>query len=329
MDRSVRSSLRGIAWLLVALLVPLASFDAAAQGAFPSKPVRFVVPFPPGGTNDTLARLLGTKLAALWGQPVVVDNRAGANGAIGTDIAAKSPGDGYTMLMTSDTHVITPLLTRTPYDPIADFAPVALVATTEIMLVVNPQVPANSLAEFIALAKAKPGQINFASPGNGNSLHLIGELFQSMTGTRMVHVPYKGAGPAVADLIGGQVQAFFSPPINVVQHAKAGKLKALAVSGSQRLAAMPEVPTFAEAGLAGFDVRVWQGVLVPASTPKDVVAKIAADLDKVMRDDGVKGDLLKGGMDSTYVAPDRFAETLRADTAKYRKIITDANVKLD
>ncbi len=325
------SSRRAIARIAVvaAVFLSAVAIPAIGQSNYPNKPVRFVVPFPPGGTNDTLARLLGQKLSTLWGQPVVVDNRAGANGAIGTEVAAKSAGDGYTMLMTSDTHVITPLLTKTPYDPIADFAPVAVVATTEIMLVVNPGVPANTLQEFIALLKSRPGQLNFASPGQGNSLHLIGEQFLAMTGTKMVHVPYKGAGPAVAELIGGQVQAFFSPPINVVQHAKAGKLKALAVSGPRRLETMPDVPTFAEAGLQNFDVRVWQGVFVPASTPKEIVSKIATDLEKVMTDETVRTDLTKGGMDSAFIGPSQFAGMLRSDAAKYQKIISQANVKLD
>lgn len=317
-------------WLpALAFLCLGASPVAAADSDFPSKAVRFVVPFPPGGTNDTLARLLGQRLSTLWGQPVVVENRGGANGAIGTDIAAKSPADGYTMLMTSDTHVITPLLTRTPYDALKDFAPVAVVATSEIVLVVNPGVPAKDLASFVSLLKEKPGQLNFASPGNGNSLHLVGEQFLAMTGTKMTHVAYKGAGPAVTDLISGQVQAFFSPTINVVQHVRSGRLRAIAVSGSARAPAMPDVPTFAEAGLAGFDVRIWQGVLVPAGTPPAIVTRLAADLEKVMSDSAVRADLSGRGMDPAFIGPTPFATLLDSATTKYRKIIDDANVRLD
>ncbi len=307
----------------------VAPFQALAQSGFPSRPVRFVVPFPPGGTNDTLARILGQRLSNAWGQAVVIENRAGANGAIGTDVAAKSAGDGHTMLMTSDTHLITPLLTKTPYDPIGDFAPVAVVATSELVLVVNKDLPVNNLQDFIAYVSARPGKVNFASPGNGNSLHLAGELFSRLTATKMVHIPYKGAGPAVTDLLGGQVQAFFSPPINVTQHIKAGRLKAIAVSGSKRLGALPEIATFAESGLQNFDVRIWQGVFVPASTPADTVDKLAAEIQKALADDGIRSELAKGGMDAGFLGPAPMAALVRSDTAKYRKIITDAQIKLD
>jgi len=328
MDR-ISQGRRAVLACLASAAASLSPVSLLAQSGFPSRPAKFVVPFPPGGTNDTLARMLGQKLSAAWGQPVVIDNRAGANGAIGTDFAAKSPADGYTMLMTSDTHIITPLLAKTSYDAIADFAPVAVVATTELLLVLNKDVPANNLQEFIALLKSAPGKVNFASPGNGNSLHLAGELFGVLTATKMVHVPYKGAGPAVTDLLGGQVQSFFSPPINVVQHVKAGRLKAIAVSGPRRLSTLPEVSTFAEAGLQNFDVRVWQGIFMPANTPKDVVDRIAADIEKVLADEGVKSELAKGGMDSGFIGPAQFAGMLRADTAKYRNVITKAMIKID
>lgn len=323
MHKFAKLACHGLTALLLAVTCPL-----LAQ-SFPNKPVKFVVPFPPGGTNDTLARLLGQKLSVLWGQPVLIENRAGANGAIGTEVAAKSPGDGYTMLMTSDTHLITPLLTKTPYDSITDFKPIAVVATSELLLVVNNNVAANNLQEFISLLKSSPGKLNFASPGNGNTLHLTGELFCTLTGTRMNHVPYKGAGPAVTDLIGGQVQAFFSPPINVVQHVKAGRLKAIAVSGPRRLEALPDVQTFSQEGLQNFDVRVWQGVFVPAASSKEVTDRLSADFEKVMAESSIRSDLLKGGMDSTYIGPAQFATMLRADIAKYRKIIVEANINLD
>ncbi|NBS65167.1 MAG: tripartite tricarboxylate transporter substrate binding protein [Betaproteobacteria bacterium] len=262
-------------------------------------------------------------------QPSCEVCRSGANGAIGTDVAAKSAGDGYTMLMTSDTHLITPLLAKTPYDPISDFAPVGIVATSELVLVVNKDLPVSTLRDFISYVNAKPGRVNFASPGNGNSLHLAGELFGSLTATKMVHIPYKGAGPAVTDLLGGQVQAFFSPPINVIQHIKAGRLKAIAVSGTNRLGALPEVATFAEGGLQNFDVRIWQGVFVPASTPKDLVERLAADIQRALADDGIRSELAKGGMDAGFLGPAQMAALVRSDTAKYRKIIVDAQIKLD
>lgn len=320
----IRRAILGLLALLSMAIPHLGWADA-----FPSKAVRFIVPFPPGGTNDTLARLLGPRLTEIWSQPVVVENRAGASGAIGTGIAATSSADGYTMLMTSDTHVITPLLSKTPYDPISDFAPVAVVATSEIVLAVNPGIQATDLRSFIDLLKSNPGKLNFASPGNGNSLHLIGEQFLALTGTKMTHVPYKGAGPAITDLISGQVQAFFSPTINVAQHVKSGRLRALAVSGPKRLSSLPDVPTFTEAGLSGFDVRIWQGVLVPAGTPQDVVAKLADSFKRVLDDRSVREDLSGRGMDPGFTGPQGFAALLKNDAAKYQKIINDARITID
>lgn len=302
---------------------------AIAQQAYPTKPMHIIVTFAPGGSNDILARLFGPKLTEAWGQPVIVDNRPGANGVNGAVDLIKAAPDGHTIMMHSSTHIITPLLVKVPYDTIKDFAPVASVCLSEDVLVINPSVQANNLKELIALAKSKPGQLNFGSSGNGGSLHLAGELFAIMAGIKMQHIPYKGALPVVTDLIGGQVQLFFSPPIVVLPHIKSGKIKALAISGKARNAALPQVPTFTEAGLPGFEVGVWQGFFAPPATPKAIVDKLSAQIGKIVAMPDINKALASQGMEPYITGPEQFAAVIKADVAKWGKIIKTANVKLE
>jgi tripartite-type tricarboxylate transporter receptor subunit TctC len=265
---------------LAAAACALLAQSAVAQ-SYPSKPVRIVVPFPAGGTTDIVARLVGSELQKMWGQPVVIENRGGAGGNIGTDVVAKSPADGYTLLMgTVGTHAINlPLYTqgggKLPYDPIKDFVPITLVAAVPNVMVVPASLPVNSVKEFIALARSKPGQLNMASSGNGTSIHLSGELFKSLTKTYMVHLPYRGSAPALQDLIAGNTQVMFDNLPSALPHIRSGRLKALAVTSLERAPALPNVPTMEEAaGLKGFDATSWFGLLAPAGIPREIVAKV-------------------------------------------------------
>ncbi len=308
----------------------LAASVAFAQG-YPSKPVRMVVPFPPGGTTDILARAVGQKLSEAWGQQVVIDNRPGAGGNIGTDIVAKAPADGYTLLMgTVGTHAINAsLYAKLPFDPIKDFAPVALVASVPNVLVVNATIPATSVKELIALAKSKPGQLNFASSGNGTSIHLSGELFKSMTGTSILHIPYKGSSPALTDLIGGQTNMMFDNLPSSMGHIKSGKLRALAVTSAKRSPALPDVPTIAEAGVAGYEASSWFGVLAPGGTPKEIVAKINADIVKALGVPEIKERLSSQGAEPVGNTPEQFAAYIGTELVKWAKVVKDSGAKIE
>src|SRR5258706_1187098 len=255
---------------------------AIAEG-YPSKTIRIMVPSPPGGFNDTLARTLGQKLTEKWGQPVIVDNRPGGGTTIGTNLAAKSPPDGHTLLIVSFAFGVNPaLFASLPYDTAGDFSPIVLAATTPNLLVVNPGLPVKSVKELVAFARSKPGKLNYASAGNGSSNHLSMELFKNLTGVDAVHIPYKGSAPAVTDLIGGQVDLMFDNVPNVIQQVKATKLRVLAVSSKQRSAFLPDVPTVSESGVPGFDVSVWFGVVAPAGTSAPVVAKLNAEINRIL-----------------------------------------------
>ncbi len=302
---------------------------AVAQQAYPAKPVRLVVPYAPGGSTSALAHLVGTQLSGAWGQQVVVDHRAGGNTVIASDYLSKSAPDGYTLMLTSNAHVVIPQLLPTPFDPIKDFAPIATISSTELMLLVNPSFPANTLQEFIALAKSKPGQINYASAGTSSATHLAGEILATMAGIKIQHVPYKGSGPAIADLLGGQVQASFQTPIVAIPHLKAGKLKALGVSGENRLAVLPQVPTLAEAGLSGFNVSTWFGMVAPADTPKPIIEKVAQDLKKIMATPEFKEKLAGLGLDPFFTPSAQFGELMKSDMARFAKVIKSANIKLE
>lgn len=302
---------------------------AAAQD-YPSKPIRFITPYPPGGTTTLLSRLVGQKLTDSWGQPVIVENRPGGNTIIGTEAAAKSPPDGYTILLAASSHILSPLLLpRLPYDTIKDFTAIATLASTEQLLVLHPTLAANNLREFIALAKSRPGQLNYASTGSGGIQHLASEFFNILAGVRLQHIPYKGSGPALIDLIGGQIQVYFAPPINAIPHVKGGKLRAIAVSGESRLSALPQVPTFSQAGLAGFDVRTYSGVVAPAGTPQAIVTKLATEIARILAAHDVRDSLASQGMDTFINGPEQYAALMKADMAKFAKVIKTANIKLD
>jgi tripartite-type tricarboxylate transporter receptor subunit TctC len=319
----------GIRRLAIVLWGLLAAHAAFAQQDYPSRSIRMIVPFPPGGATNVVARVVAQKLQDAWGQPVVVDNRPGGNTIIGTDALAKSPPDGYTIAVVLNNFVITPLLQTTPYDPLKDFAPVATVASGEILLVVHPSVPAKNLQELIALAKAKPGELNYASAGNGTPLHLAAESFNQLAGVKIQNVPYKGGGPALADLLGGQVQMQFSGPLSALPHIQTGKLRPIAFSGPKRFAGLPDVPTFAEQGLPAYNATFWFAILAPAGTPKTVVDKLSAQIAKVIEMPDVKETFVSQGIDPWYQSPEQFAALLRSDTARFAQLIKTANIKGD
>jgi tripartite-type tricarboxylate transporter receptor subunit TctC len=314
---------------LVALGV--AAPASAQGGGYPGKPIRIVVPFPPGGTTDILARAVGQQLAQAWGQQVIVDNRPGAGGNIGSELVAKSAPDGYTLLMgTVGTHAINPsLYAKMPYDHVKDFTPVILVAGVPNVLVVHPSVPANTVAELIAYGKANPGKLNFASSGSGTSIHLAGELFKVQTGLQMTHVPYKGSAPAIQDLLGGQVQLMFDNLPSALPQIKAGKLRALGVTSATRAAALPDVPTIAESGLPGFEASSWFGLLAPAGTPADVVARLDAEVAKWLASPEAKEKLLAQGAIAGGGTPEDFAKHIAAETAKWAKVVKESGAKVD
>ncbi len=310
--------------LIAGLLTALAGF-ASAQQAYPSRPIRFILPYAAGGNTSVLARLIAQKLTKSWGKQLIVDNRAGGNTIIGTETLAKSPPDGYTILMTTATHTI---LNPVPYDPIKDFAPVATLTSSEKVLVIHPSLPANTLREFIALAKSKPGELNYSSPGAGGVQHLAGELFNLLAGVKMQHIPYKGGGQAVTDLIAGEVQLSFQNSIAVIAHIKNGRLRGIAVSGENRLASLPQIPTFTEAGLPGFGVNTWFGVLAPAGTPKEIIDKLSTEIARILNMPDIRERLAALEMYPFISTPDQFAALMKADMAKYAKIIKAANIQL-
>jgi len=314
--------------VVVAFSLVAAVGIAAAQQAYPSKPIRLIIPFPPGGGTDPIARFIGQKITESWGQPVVADNRPGANTIIATEAVAKAAPDGYTLLLTpTGTFATAPLLLPTPYDVLRDFAPVAAFAASEWVLVVHPSVPARTLQEFIAYAKSR-GDFNYASAGTGNPNHLAGELLNMMTGAKMQHIPYKGSGPAITELIGGQVQMHIATPTSVAAHIRSGKLRALAVSGKSRSRIVPEVPTFDEAGLVGFDMRVVYGLIAPRGTPPDVLAKLSAEIARIAGTLEFKDMLSAQGLEPTTAGPDQFADIIKTDITKFANIIKTANIKL-
>ena len=312
--------------LFAAATVSLSCFGQA----YPSRALRMVVPFPPGGPTDITGRTLAQKLSERWNQPVVVENRPGAGSIIGTEIAAKSAPDGYTILLGSNSIALQPLLqSKLPYDPQRDLLPVILAVRIPNVLIVHPSVPANTLAEFIALAKAKPATINYASVGNATGPHLFGELFRGMTGVDIVHVPYKGTAPAVNDLLAGQVQALFDSLATALPNIRAGKLRALGVTSLQRSKSAPDIPTISEAGAPGYEATGWFGVLVPAGTPGDIVAKMNAELGIILKQPDVEERFLKFGAEGGGGTPEQFAEFIRAEQVKWGKVIREARIRID
>lgn len=298
---------------------------------YPSKPIRLIVPFPPGGTTDVVARLVAAKISAAWGEQVVTDNRPGAGGTIGTEIAAKSPADGYTILMGSiTTHAVNPALyKKLNFDPIKDFTPVVLAVSSPQLLVVHPSVPAKNAREFIALAKSKPGQLNYASAGAGTSPHLTFELFKSAAGIDVVHIPYKGTGPAITELVGGQVQAMITGVVALMPHVKSQKLRALAVTSAKRVEAIPDVPTLEESGLKNFDVSSWFGFFVPAGTPKPIVAKLNAEVRKVLAMPDVRERLFGLGADPAGDTPEEFAHYVKSEMERWGKVVRATGARVN
>lgn len=310
-------------------VVPAAS-ALAAEARFPTRPVRFIVPFPPGGGNDIIARQLGPKMSEGLGQPVLIENRPGAGGNVGTEAAAKSPADGHTIVIASNQVTINPsLYAKLPFDIERDFTPVALVASVPMLLVVNPSLPAKSVRELIADAQARPRQINHGTPGAGTPQHLAFEVFNKMARVEITHVPYKGTGPAIADLLGGQIQAAFATLASVDPHVKAGKLRALAVATPKRASVLPDVPTVAESGVPGYDVPLWYSVLAPAGTPKDVVERLSAEIAKAVRSPDVRDKMLQQGFEITYQAPGELDALMRSEIARWRKIIGETGIKVE
>jgi tripartite-type tricarboxylate transporter receptor subunit TctC len=317
-----------IATLLIAAVLPLSALSQAWPNA---KPVRLIVPFAPGGNVDITARTIAPGLGEAIGQTVVVENRSGAGGVLGADLVAKSPADGYTLLMGSNSTVsVAPALyPRNPYHPVRDFAPVALIAATPFVLVAHPSVPARNLSELISYAKANPGSLTMASGGNGSSNHLVGELFQSVTGTKLLHVPYKGAGAVAADLMGGQVQLLFDQLAASTPNIKSGRIKAIAVTSATRASVVPDVPTMVESGIKDMDVINITGVLAPAGTPPEIVARLNAALQKVLLRPEVKERFATLGVTALGGSPEEFSTFIRDDFAKWTKVIKDANIKAE
>ena len=316
----------------IACIAALGFASIHAQPAnYPTKPIRLIVPFPPGGATDILARAVAQRWTEALGQSVVVENRPGAGGNIGSDLVAKASPDGYTLLMgTVGTHAINAsLYPSMPYDHVKDFAPVILVAGVPNVMEVNPGVPAKTVQEFIAYAKANPGKINFASSGNGTSIHLSGELFKVMTGVQMTHVPYKGSAPALTDLIGGQVQVMFDNLPPSLPHIKAGKLRALAVTSAARTPALPDVPTVAESGVPGFEASSWFGVLAPAGTPRPIIDRLNAEVAKWLATPEAKERMVSLGANAMGGSPEDFAAHIRAETAKWAKVVKESGAKPD
>jgi tripartite-type tricarboxylate transporter receptor subunit TctC len=314
----------------LACLLALAALPALAQG-YPNKPIRLIVPWPPTGTVDILGRTLGQKLSENMGQPVVIDNRGGANGIIGSDAAAKAPADGYTLLVENFTgHAINATLQpKMPFDSLRDFVHISLLAWVPDAIVSLPTLPANNVQEFIALAKAQPGKLTYASFGVGSSAHMAGELFKIMAGVDILHVPYKGGGPAIADLLAGQVSVYIPVLPSVVPHVKAGRLKLLAVTGAQRSSAMPDVPTVAESGLPGFEASNWYGLMAPAGTPLDVVARLNAETAKALQDADVRKKLAALGFEIKTSTPQEFTSLLKSETEKWAKVVKASGARAE
>ncbi|MBX9813061.1 MAG: tripartite tricarboxylate transporter substrate binding protein [Burkholderiales bacterium] len=313
--------------LFVTLL--MVCVPAQAQ-TYPVKPIRIIVPFAPGGGADIIARILAQKMTDSWGQQVVVDNRAGASGNIGNELVAKAAPDGYTLLMASSALAINPSVYKSvPYDAVRDFAPITRPALLPNILVVHPSLPVKTVKDLVVLAKSKPGQISYASAGAGTGTHLAGEMFKIMAGVDMVHVPYKGGGAVISDLLGGQVALTFATLPSVMPYVKAGRLRAVAMTTTQRWPGLPEVPTIAESGFPGFEISTWIGLLAPAGTPKDVVGKLHGEMVRILKLPDVRERFESLGMEPVGDTPDQFAQYIRSELAKYAKVVKQSGARVD
>ena len=325
----MKSAFRFASLALAAAMLVVPAGSVLAQ-AYPTKPITLIVPFPAGGTTDALARTIGQKLQEAWGQPVIVDNRGGAGATIGANMVAKAAPDGYTLLMGAIHHTIAPsVYKKLPYNFQKDLAAVTVVAVVPNVLVVNPSVSAKSVKELIEYAKANPGKLTYGSNGNGTAQHLIGTQFNLLAGTDIAHVPYKGSGPLTTDLLAGQISMSFDTVTPVLQYIKAGKLRPLAVATAKRSTALPDVPTLSEAGLTGFDVASWYGVLAPAGTPKEIVAKLHDEIVKILNMPEVKKRFADLGAEPVGNTPEQMAAQIKSETDKFAKLVKDANVKVE
>lgn len=317
-------------WIRQLFLVAIAGTFAMTSNAqtFPNRPIKLIVPFAPGGTTDMVARIIGTKLAEVMGQSVIVDNRGGGGTVIGTDALARSPADGYTIMLATPDFTVNPsLLSSLPYDTLKDFSPIALIATYPMVLVSNAEHKLDSVADLLSKARARPGQINFASGGSGSMPHLCAELLNNLAGVNMMHVPYKGNGPAVTDLLAGHVSLLFTGMPPVASHVKSGKLKVLGVSTAKRHSSLPEVQTIAEAGLAGYDVTAWFGFIAPAGVPKEVIARLNADLVKTLQTPEVRDKLASLGAELGAGTSEVFSKLIRDEIERWSRLVRAANIK--
>ncbi len=313
---------------MVFFMIGVSVVSMANAQTYPVKPVRFVSPYPPGGANDILARIVGQKLGESLGQQIVIENRGGATGNIGAEYVAKAPPDGYTILMGQASNLtINVSLMKMPYDPVKDLAPVTLVATTPNLLVVHPSLPVRTVKDLVTLAKSKPGSINYASSGSGSAGHLAGELFNRVANVQMVHIPYKGAAPALTDVVAGQAQLYFTSPISAQPFVKGGRLRMVAVTSLKRSASMPDIPTVAESGYPDFDVVSWWGVLTPAAVSKEIIGKLHTEIVKVLALPEIKAKFADQGADVASNTPEQFAAYIKTEIAKWGKLIKELGVK--
>lgn len=318
--------IHGRLWMLLFVLMVLPATLAAQE--YPAKPIRWIIPYPTGGTSDFLARLIGQKLTDAWKQPVLIDNRTGANGNIGTEAAAKAPPDGYTMILVASTFTMNPAVyPNLPFDTEKDLAPVTTILWQPYLLSVHPVLPVTTVKQLVALARARPGALDYGSGGVGNATHIAVERFAKMAGVKLNHVPYRGVGPSITGLLGGEVQLLMASSVPIQPHLKSGKMRVLAATGLKRIASMPNVPTVAEAGVPGFEEGNWQAVLVPSKTPRPVITKLNQELVRIVKTPDISGQILQVGADVIADSPEDTAARVRTDLKKYADVIKSLNIK--
>ena len=314
--------------ILAAAFLALVAGSATAQN-YPAKPVRIIVPFAPGGGSDFIGRFIAQRLTDSFGKQVIVENKPGAGGVLGIEQGVKAAPDGYTLVLIASSYTVNPAIYKLSFDPVADITPIIQLSQGPLLVVVRPSLPVKSVKELIALAKSKPGQVNFASSGQGSVIHLATELFDTMAGVKMNHIPYKGTGPALTDTIGGQTDVFFSSTATAMPHVQAGKLRALAVTTAKRIPALPDVPTVAEAGVPGYDVVLWHGLIGPKGMPKDIVERVNAEATKALKLKETAVQLQNDGVAPAGGTPAQFGETIRKEIGMWRKVVADAGVKVE